>query len=326
MEGTGNKKNGKTNGEGHPGQDEQRKTERPSEPKVMEPEAVPEEPTELVQRGGQAVASTEARGERSESGTLLQTAISRGAGIEELKLLMDLRDREERWKAEREFELRFAEMQKDYVAAIKKKEVRTNAGQLAYHSCPLPEILLVYTPILTKHGFSYRWDEKPLENGERRTTCYLSGYGHTRSAYVDLPIADQNQMANKIQVRGITREYGRRYSFMDVTGCIVADEQDTDGVMPPQSVEAARKQVAVHLPYLPGGMRDEFKAKMEAGNAEELNTLAKNAAALRERCQKIVKTAEKKGGAEAKQKVMTGFKNVKNTDNLCDWEAYCEGL
>lgn len=278
----------------------------------------PAKTTELIQ--------SDVPGSRSESGTFLQTAINRGAGIEELRLLMDLRDRDERWRAEREFEARFAEMQKEYVAAIKKKEVRTNEGRLAYHSCPLPEILLVYTPILTKHGFSYRWDEKPLENGERRTTCYLSGYGHTRSAYVDLPVADQNKMANKIQVRGITKEYGRRYSFMDVTGCIVADEQDTDGVLPPQNIGAARNRVALHLPYLPGGMRDEFKAQMEAGGVDELNELAKTATTLRARCQKILKLAEKKGGVEAKQKIMTGFKDVKKASDLMDWESYAEGL
>jgi hypothetical protein len=90
----------------------------------------------------------------------------------------------------------------------------------------------VYAPILARHGFSYRWEEEEVEGKvEKKTTCFLSGYGFSRQASISLPHGVQNGMINPIQARGVTSEYGRRYTFMNVTGCIVADEMDTDGVI-----------------------------------------------------------------------------------------------
>lgn len=169
----------------------------------------------------------------SESGQLLRMAIEKDLDVEKLKALMDLRDREDRRKAERDFENHFAEMQRDYIPAFKSKSVETNNGKVAYSYCPLPKILAVYAPILARHGFSYRWEEGELDGKlEKKTTCFLSGYGFSRQASITLPYGATNQLINPIQARGATSEYGRRYTFMNVTGCIVADDTDTDGIIP----------------------------------------------------------------------------------------------
>lgn len=168
----------------------------------------------------------------SETGKLLALGIEKNLDVDKLKALMDLRDREDRRRSERDFEDHFALMQKDYIPAFKSKDVKTNSGGVAYYYCPLPVILSVYAPILARHGFSYRWEEEEIEGkGEKKTTCFLSGYGFSRQASISLPYGVQNGMINPIQARGATSEYGRRYTFMNVTGCIVADEMDTDGVI-----------------------------------------------------------------------------------------------
>lgn len=179
----------------------------------------------------------------SESGRLLQMAIEKDLDVDKLRALMDLRDREDRRKSEREFEEHFAEMQKDYIPAFKTKTVHTKSGAEAYNYCPLPQILAVYAPILARHGFSYRWEEMEVQGkNEKMTTCFLSGYGFTRQASISLPYGDQNLLINSIQARGATSEYGRRYTFMNVTGCIVADELDTDGKIEPQKPAAPSGQ------------------------------------------------------------------------------------
>jgi hypothetical protein len=168
----------------------------------------------------------------TESGQLLQMAIDKDLDIEKLRALMDLHDRAELKKAEKEFEARFSEMQRDYIPAHKSKDVKTNSGGVAYSYCPLPLILSVYAPILAKHGFSYRWEENEIDGKlEKKTTCFLSGHGFMRQASISLPYGATNNLINPIQARGATSEYGRRYTFMNVTGCIVADDTDTDGII-----------------------------------------------------------------------------------------------
>jgi hypothetical protein len=185
----------------------------------------------------------------SESGKLLQMAIEKDLDVDKLKALMDLRDREDRRKAEREFEDCFAAMQRDYIPAYKSKDVSTGTGKIAYSYCPLPKILAVYAPILAKHGFSYRWEESEIEGKlEKKTTCFLSGHGFTRQASISLPYGATNNLINPIQARGATSEYGRRYTFMNVTGCIVADDTDTDGIIEPAPGATATEAPTTEAP------------------------------------------------------------------------------
>jgi hypothetical protein len=214
----------------------------------------------------------------SETGKLLALGIEKNLDVDKLKALMDLRDREDRRRAERDFEDHFALMQKDYIPAFKSKDVKTLAGGIAYSYCPLPLILSVYAPILARHGFSYRWEEDEIDGkSEKKETCFLSGYGFTRQASISLPYGEQNKLINSIQARGVTSEYGRRYTFMNVTGCIVADEMDTDGRVehteateyPPQSTKPTSTEtnhpVATSGPVCTACGKPLLKSKPEYG-------------------------------------------------------------
>ena len=215
---------------------------------------------------------------KSESAQLLQMAIEKDLDVDKLKALMDLRDRDERRKAERDFENHFAEMQRDYIPAYKSKNVKTNSGGVAYSYCPLPQILAVYAPILARHGFSYRWEEIEIEGkGEKKTTCFLSGYGFSRQASISLPWGGTNQLINAIQARGATSEYGRRYTFMNVTGCIVADDTDTDGITEPaaDAPTAPKEKPAAQsdnpgYTVLAGPIPEDYKDKKDEYKAQGL--------------------------------------------------------
>ena len=262
------------------------------------------------------------------SETLLQMAIQKDLDIEKLKLFMDLRDREEEKVSEKMFASRFAEMQKDYIPAIKNKDVQTRSGKHAYSYCPLPEILLVYSPILARHGFSYSWDEKTLENSEKRITCTLSGYGHSKSTSIDLPIAPKNDFTNAIQSRGSTTEYGRRYTFMNITGCIIADE-DSSGILPGENeedIEKLKKETNASLSFIPGPLRDYYAGKINEAKKDEIQELHKIIIDLRGRCQKIIKTANYFGGESEKKKILIGIKESKTMNEIVDWEVYVDDL
>ncbi len=262
----------------------------------------------------------------TESQSLLRLAIEKNLDVEKLEKLISLKVDEEKRQAEKEFNFRFAEMQKDYIPAIKSKSVSTSSGKVAYSYCPLPEILAVYSPILSKHGFSYYWEETELKESEKTITCFLSGFGHTRTASISLPYMIPGQMTNIIQARGATSEYGRRYTFMNVTGCIVADGTDTDWRIQENKngAEEIKKAITKTLPLIPVKMRNQYILQMgKAKLTEEFENVLKNVLAMKARCKKLAEDATKKG---LRDELATAWKSISTEDEIMDWEAKIESL
>lgn len=286
-------------------------------------QAQPQTALEVKPSGDQDAMVAPASG----SDALLQMAIDKNLDIEKLKMLIDLRNQEEARRAERLFEFHFAEMQKEYIPVYKTKD----GAKKAWKYCPLPNILVVYAPIISKHGFSFWWDEEEVEGAAKTITFFLSGYGHTRKATITLPYSDRNDMINVIQARAITTEYGRRYTFKNLTGCIVADEEDTDGDLPPMNPELVKKHISLLLQFAPKGMRTALADRLKTAKTEDLEKLMGEVEALKERRQQALKKIEKrvtdpKAAAEARTKAISGLETVNNLDEFVDWEAFCENL
>jgi len=261
----------------------------------------------------------------SESNALLRMAIDKDLDIEKLKILIDLRDREEERRAQSLFEFHFAEMQKDYVPAYFNKESKTKEGKIAFRYADLSAVLQVYAPILSKHGFSYRWDETEVPGAKEKTiTCYLYGWGFTKQASITLPYGSTNLLINEIQARGSSSSYGRRYTFLSVTGCITADEDDS-GEAPANPV-MMKKNISLTILFLPKNFRQWFRDRLAAAKDEDLADLMREADGIKERCQKIIGEAEKRGGPKAKSEAIKGLDDVNDLDDLVEWESFCEGL
>ncbi len=260
---------------------------------------------------------------QTEIGGLLQLAINKDMDTDKLQQLIDLKNKEEERQAEREFEFHFAEMQKEYIPAYKKRSVSTNSGAHAFNYCPLPEILKVYAPILSKHGFSYRWAEDEQE-GAIKVTCFLTGYGHTRTASKVIPYGESNQLVNKIQTRGISTEYGRRYTYMNVTGCIVA-EDDTDGQLPQEDISKIKSDINHMLTFIPKGLRAELVAEINKINPENAQGLFNKTKSIKDDCQKILKAAQAANNEKGK-KIIAALPNIETGDELLDWLADSENL
>jgi hypothetical protein len=255
---------------------------------------------------------------QSESGVLLKLAIQNNLDIEKIRALMDLRDRDEKHQAEKLFEMHFSEMQRDYVPAFKTKY----GAEKAYKYCPLPQILAVYAPILSKHGFTYRWEEtENPEKKEKTTTCFLSGHGFTRAASITLPYADTNKMISLIQARGITSEYGRRYSFMNITGCLVADE-NSDGEIPEANTAKLKQVIAVKIQLVPIGLQKKFIAELAAVKDEKVSLLYDLVNDVRARVQSKLKAVT----ADKKQRALETANKINTLDELVLWEESVENL
>lgn len=159
---------------------------------------------------------------------LLEKVLTSG-NIEVLERFIALRKSEEERQAKRDFDFHFSEMQGEFSSAHRVKE------GYGYNYAPIEELQRVYGPVISKHGFAYRWDEEPLDDGGKRITMTISGYGYSRENSFDVPkmepvVSNSGKVKQTpVQVRGVMTTYGRRYTFIAGFGVVIEDE-DNDGI------------------------------------------------------------------------------------------------
>ena len=161
--------------------------------------------------------------------TMLQLAIEQGADVDKLAKLMDL---EERWRA--------AQARKAFVAAmavfkaeptriIKRRiaKVTSDKGAYSYRYANLIEVVDAVVALLSKHGFSHRW-ETSQEGGQITVACVLTHQGgHAERVALSAP-PDDSGRKNSIQQIGSTVSYLQRYTLLAATG-LAASDMDDDG-------------------------------------------------------------------------------------------------
>ena len=159
--------------------------------------------------------------------SLLTLAIEKGVDTDTLEKLISLRNAEIARQAKADFDAEFAKMQAQFVPVGKTNMASDRDGNKLYSYCPIEVILQMAAPIIARHGFAYSWEEEALPTKEKRLWCIISGYGHERRGYVDIPFMEPSTRAtNAVQMRGSATTYGKRYSFLNATGIIVAGEDN----------------------------------------------------------------------------------------------------
>lgn len=167
--------------------------------------------------------------------------------LDALDKLIAMKNAEEDRANRKDFALHFSEMQREFPPVFRDGEVKGKDGARKYTYISLDAILKVYAPIIARHGFGFRWTEEEIKEGrEKRIWCIVSGYGHEEKTYVDIPVMGATDFTNAIQQRGSATSYGKRYSFMNLFGVIVADEDDDaatfeDGVKLGQTLQLIRE-------------------------------------------------------------------------------------
>lgn len=150
---------------------------------------------------------------------LIRLAVQGNADIDKLERLIDLKNREEARQAKREFDTNFSRMQSEFTTVA-----RTKQGY-DYKYAPIEVLQKHYNPIISAHGFSYRWREEAIEGG-KRCVLTISGHGHQEENYFDVPKLEGTKQMNAVQVAGAMSTYGRRYTFIAGFGIIISDEDD----------------------------------------------------------------------------------------------------
>jgi len=150
--------------------------------------------------------------------------------IEALEKMIALKNQEEDRSCKKDFDLHFAEMQKEFTPIV-----RSVKGQFGMYA-PLEKMTEKYGPIMSRHGITYWWEVEPEritigEKSFKRTYIVLAGYGHERrKTFFDAPELKPNAAQNELQAAGVEDTYSHRYTFKAGLG-IAEIGEDADGAI-----------------------------------------------------------------------------------------------
>lgn len=160
--------------------------------------------------------------------TMLQTAIEKGASIEQMTQLMDLQDRFEKSEARKAFTVAMSAFKAENLAVSKDKHVSfsTQKGKTEYNHATLGNVCNTIGVELSKHGLSFRWSTEQAD-GKVKVTCVLMHImGHSESVSLQAG-ADDSGGKNSIQAIVSATTYLQRATLLMVTG--TATQEDDDG-------------------------------------------------------------------------------------------------
>jgi hypothetical protein len=195
---------------------------------------------------------------------LLAVAMSQGADIEKLKMLMDL---QERWRfneARQAFDAAMAEFKLETITILRDK-VNTQYGS-RYVS--LGNLVTTVTPFLSRHGLSASWDIDQA-NGIKVSCTVTHKLGGFKTVAMVVP-PDKSGAKNPIQEIKSAITYAKACTFESACGLASTDANvDDDG-------NAAQARAGMEADVL----RERLEWLANARNIEELQELFKNAYTL----------------------------------------------
>jgi len=209
-----------------------------AEAEIMPPEAddtLAESPIESPE--STALAQSEERGQvAAHTGSavtpmaLLEMAVQRGGGIDELDKLMGLQERWEANEARKSYVAAMAAFKADPPKIVKDKKVSfdtRDGDRTEYSHATLAQVSEAVAKGLGEHGLShtYKIDQ---QDGVIRVTCIITHEkGHSESVSLSAG-ADGSGKKNPIQQVASTVTYLERYTLLAATGLAAAD-MDDDG-------------------------------------------------------------------------------------------------
>lgn len=153
---------------------------------------------------------------------LISFAIEKGADLEKLKTLLEIKERYEANEAKKAYH----EAMTAFKANPPKinKDMKVSFGQTKYSHASLANVTEKISAELSKHGLSAAW--KTAQNGQISVTCRITHIlGHGEETTISAP-ADKSGSKNDIQAIGSTITYLQRYSLLALCGLATFENED----------------------------------------------------------------------------------------------------
>lgn len=162
---------------------------------------------------------------------LLDRAFNSNAAPETLERLMALQERWEKNQARKSFDEAMAAAKAEIPVISKNRTVdfTSQKGRTHYKHEDLAEVARTVTPILAKHGLSYRFRTTSNVNEPVTVTCIVS---HREGHFEENTLAagrDESGSKNQIQAVGSTLTYLQRMTLKAALGLAASDDDDGAG-------------------------------------------------------------------------------------------------
>jgi len=159
---------------------------------------------------------------------MLQIAVERGADLDKLQQLMDIKERWEQGEARKAFVAAMAEFKANPPDILKRKHVefQTSKGITAYDHATLADVCEGAIRGLAGVGISHSWSVDQTKGVT--VTCTLTHkMGHRESVSLT-SMPDESGGKNSIQALASSITYLQRYTLLSATGLAARDMTDDD--------------------------------------------------------------------------------------------------
>lgn len=168
---------------------------------------------------------------------LLTLAVDKDLDIEKLGKLMELQKIWQADQARKAFFSALSKFQSEVPEIRKSKSVAFN--EVKYNYAPLADVVRQIKDSCRDCGLSYRWEISDTKE-EIKVTCLVTHLdGHTEQTTMTAT-PDDSGKKNKIQQRGSSIEYLKRYTLIGALGLSTTDS-DVDGVTPEIGLDILHK-------------------------------------------------------------------------------------
>lgn len=159
---------------------------------------------------------------------LLQMAIEKGMGADELGKLMDLAERWQKLQARQAHAAALAGFQAD-CPPVEKKRTADAGGKFNYRYASYDDVNKTAKPHMEKWGLSISFDTATPKVGVVLVTARVAHeQGHVEATALEVPIPAMT--VNDTQRFGAAISYAKRYAMCAALNIVVTDE-DVDGAM-----------------------------------------------------------------------------------------------
>ena len=199
---------------------------------------------------------------------LLQLAIEKGAGVDQLGKLMDLQIA---WEANEARKAFVSAMNAFKTAPPKLEKTKTvSFKETKFKHATLDNVCEIVGAALSEHGLSHRW-EVQQDGTAIKVTCVLTHeLGHSERVSMQAG-ADATGSKNAIQAIGSAVTYLQRYTLLSATG-LAAKNQDDDGNKAGlgEPISAEQKETLIALIKETGTDTARFLAWAKAESLDDL--------------------------------------------------------
>jgi hypothetical protein len=164
---------------------------------------------------------------------LVALAIRQGSDVATIEKLLELRERNEKYEAEKAFHYALTQFKSEVPSLIPhdaKVDYEGNrGGKVNYRFTSLPAIIDHITAALSRYDLSVSWGRPPsAQAGMIRVSCTLTHIlGYSQSVDLEAP-SDNSGGKNPIQAVGSTVKYLQRYTLLMLLGLTTVDTDDAD--------------------------------------------------------------------------------------------------